>query len=315
MEPDGAEPAGNASYRGRFAPSPTGTLHLGLARTALLAYLRARSEGGAFVLRSEDIDTPRVLPGSLAGVLEDLRFLGISWDEGPDIAGPFAPYEQSQRVARYELAIAELSARGLVYPCTCSRKEIALASAPHGPSEFGAPYPGTCRLAPSRPGAPFALRFRVPDVLPTFIDALTGLPVLPLAQGDFVLRRADGLYSYHLAVVVDDIAMQVSEVVRGADLAGCTGLQLALYDALSAPRPRFAHVPLLLGSDGKRLAKRDQASGVAALRTRGERADAIVGELLASVGLVPAGARLLPDEALAHFSWQKLRAYALKNDP
>lgn len=309
------ESARNTGYRGRFAPSPTGALHLGLARTALLAYLRARAEGGAFVLRSEDIDTPRVVAGSLAAILDDLRFLGISWDEGPDVSGPFAPYEQSARSARYEQAIAALSARGLVYACTCSRKEIASASAPHGPSEFGAPYPGTCRLGPTRPGAPAALRLRVPDALPNFVDVLTRRTVEPEARGDFVLRRADGLYSYHLAVVVDDIAMQVSEVVRGADLAGCTGLQLALYDALEAPAPRFAHVPLLLGPDGKRLAKRDHASGIAALRAQGKRADELVGELLAGLGLVAPGTRVMPDEFAPSFSWDALRAAALRSDP
>lgn len=315
MQQDSQERAGKASYRGRFAPSPTGSLHLGLARTALLAYLRARAQGGAFVLRSEDIDTPRVVPGSLAAILGDLRFLGISWDEGPDVSGPFAPYEQAQRSAYYEQAIARLSARGLVYACTCSRKEIASASAPHGPSEFGPPYPGTCRAAPTRPGAPAALRLRVPDALPSFVDALTGRAVQPEAQGDFVLKRSDGLYSYHLAVVVDDITMQVSEVVRGADLAGCTGLQLALYEALEAPAPRFAHVPLLRGADGKRLAKRDGASSVGALRAAGKRAEEIVGELLAGLGLVPAGTRLLPDEFLPDFSWDALRAAALNGDP
>lgn len=315
MDRDRQEHALKASYRGRFAPSPTGSLHLGLARTALLAYLRARAQGGAFVLRSEDIDTPRVLAGSLNGILADLRFLGISWDEGPDVSGPFAPYEQAQRSAHYEQAIAQLTARGLVYPCTCSRKEIASASAPHGPSEFGAPYPGTCRDRPTRPGAPAALRLRVPEALPSFLDALTGRTVEPLAQGDFVLRRADGLYSYHLAVVVDDIAMQVSEVVRGADLAGCTALQLALYEALEAPAPRFAHVPLLRGADGKRLAKRDRASGIGALKAQGKRADEIVGELLASLDLAPAGTRVLPDEFLPSFSWDALRAAALRSDP
>jgi glutamyl-tRNA synthetase len=314
MELNSQQQARNTSYRGRFAPSPTGSLHLGLARTALLAYLRARKQGGAFVLRSEDIDSPRVLAGSLGGILADLRFLGIRWDEGPDVSGPFAPYEQAQRSTSYERAIAQLTARGLVYPCTCSRKEIASASAPHGPSDFGAPYPGTCRDGPSRPGAPAALRLRVPDALPRFVDALTSRTVEPLAQGDFVLRRADGLYSYHLAVVVDDNAMQVTEVVRGADLAGCTGLQLALYDALEAPAPLFAHVPLLRGADGKRLAKRDRASGVGALRAEGKRADEIVGELLASLDLVPSGTRVLPDEFLPSFSWDALRAAALRSD-
>jgi glutamyl-tRNA synthetase len=314
MDPADAQPQRNSGYRGRFAPSPTGSLHPGLARTALLAYLRARSEHGAFILRSEDIDTPRVVAGSLTDILADLRFLGISWDEGPDASGPFAPYEQSRRLDRYEQAIAALRARGLVYPCTCSRKEIALASAPHGPSEFGAPYPGTCRAGPSRPGAPEALRFRVPDELPSFVDALTGQLVAPLAQGDFVLRRADGLYSYHLAVVVDDIAMRVSEVVRGADLAGCTGLQLALYDGLGAPPPSFAHVPLLLGDDGKRLSKRDQSffSGGGSLSQQGVPADVLVGELLASVGLVPKGTRVMPDEMATRFSWSQLREFAVK---
>jgi glutamyl-tRNA synthetase len=298
----------SAGYRGRFAPSPTGGLHLGLARTALLGYLRARSQGGAFVLRIEDIDTPRVLPGAAEALLEELRFLGIEWDEGPDRGGAHGPYVQSQRSARYEAAIEQLRQAGLVYPCTCSRKEIALASAPHGPAEFGAVYPGTCRERPSRPDSPGSLRFRTPEQLPRFVDACSGELVAPLAQGDFVLRRADGMFSYQLAVVVDDIAMGISEVLRGDDLAGCTGWQLALYDALGAPRPGFAHVPLLLGEGGRRLAKRDAAASIAELRAQGKQADEIVGTLAASVNLVPAGTRVLPSALIADFSLARVCA-------
>jgi glutamyl-tRNA synthetase len=300
MQLDRARP-----YRGRFAPSPTGPLHLGLARTALLGFLRARSQGGRFVIRVEDLDGPRTVAGAAQEMLEDLRFLGISWDEGPDCGGPFAPYTQSQRFALYEAAIARLSEAGWIYRCTCSRKEIALASAPHGPAEFGAPYPGTCREGPSRSG-PAALRFRVPEPLPSFVDRVSGECVAAVAQGDFVVRRADGQYSYQLAVVVDDIAMQITEVLRGQDLAGCTGWQLALYDALEAPRPGFAHVPLLLDADGKRLAKRDRATSVRALREAGQTAAQIVGELATSVGLVEAGTRVRPDELITSFTLDAL---------
>jgi glutamyl-tRNA synthetase len=297
-----AGPSAAASYRGRFAPSPTGALHLGLARTALLAWLRARSVGGLFVLRMEDLDTPRVVSGASAAILADLRWLGLDWDEGPDVGGPHAPYEQSQRSALYERAIAALEGRGLVYPCTCSRKELAVASAPHGPSEFGPVYPGTCRTGPGKPGAPAALRFRSPEPLPTFIEGLSGEPSEPVARGDFVLRRADGLFSYQLAVVVDDIAMAISEVVRGDDLSGCTGWQLALYDALGAPRPDFVHVPLLLGPDGKRLAKRHGAAAVSAYRERGVSPERIVGWLAASVGLCVPGTSVSARELVAEFS-------------
>ena len=301
MQPELVRP-----YRGRFAPSPTGGLHLGLARTALLGYLRARSQGGLYVLRIEDLDGPRVVPGAASEIMEDLRFLGIEWDEGPDRGGPFGPYTQSERLERYDAAIAHLTQRGLIYPCTCSRKEIALASAPHGPAEFGPPYPGTCRQGPTRTG-PAALRFRAPEPLPSFVDAVSGECVEAVAQGDFVVQRADGQYSYQLAVVVDDTEMQISEVLRGQDLAGCTGWQLALYDALGAPRPSFAHVPLLLDVDGKRLSKRDQATSIRALREAGQRAEQIVGQLAASVGLVPAGTEALPADLIAGFSLERLR--------
>ncbi len=291
-------------YRGRFAPSPTGRLHLGLARTALLGYLRARSEGGAFILRIEDIDAPRVVPGASEMLLEDLRWLGLEWDEGPDVGGPTGPYVQSQRQRHYESALERLQDAHRLFRCSCSRKEI-VSSAPHGPSEFGPPYPGTCRAGPLRPQAPCALRFRVDAPLPEFIDGLLGA-VQPEAHGDFVLRRADGLISYQLAVVVDDIAMGITEVLRGADLAGCTAWQLALYEALGARAPAFVHVPLLLGPDGKRLAKRSGAGSVADYRARGVRPEALIGWLAASSGLVPAGTEVRPQELLAGFDLAQL---------
>jgi len=294
-----------SGYRGRFAPSPTGLMHLGLARTALLGWLRARSQGGTFIVRVEDIDAPRTLPGAAEQLLADLRYLGLDWDEGPDVGGAHGPYVQSQRLALYRQALTRLRASGHVYPCSCSRKEIAIASAPHGPAEFGAIYAGSCRHGPLRPGAPCALRLRVPDELPWFDDLLLGRQA-PLARGDFVLQRADGLVSYQLAVVVDDIEMQVSEVLRGADLAGCTGWQLALYGALAAEPPAFVHVPLLVGPDGKRLAKRAGAQPIAALRAAGVAAETIVGALASSAGLLPPGTRSTARELVARFELTRI---------
>lgn len=306
-------------YRGRFAPSPTGSLHLGLARTALLGWLRARSLGGEFILRSEDIDSVRTVAGAAERMLVDLRFLGIDWDEGPDVGGPHGPYVQSLRLDVYRDALELLVRKGRVYRCSCSRKDVAIASAPHGPSEFGPVYPGSCRKGPRDPGAACALRFRLEDGLPHFSDLVLG-EVEPTARGDFVVQRADGVVSYQLAVVVDDAAMRISEVLRGADLAGCTGWQLALYGALGAAPPRFAHVPLLLGPDGKRLAKRSGAKPIAALRAEGVPAERVVGALAASVGLLPAATSVRAAELIADFELAKLRetpldfAVALRTD-
>ena len=301
----GIQSVPHAGYRGRFAPSPTGPMHLGLARTALLGWLRARSEGGRFIVRIEDIDGPRVVPGAAERLLTDLRFLGLDWDEGPDVGGPFAPYVQSERLARYQTAVDLLRAAGRVYPCSCSRKELALASAPHGAAEYGPVYPGTCRAAPQRPQAPLAQRFRVPPVLPDFIDGVLGR-VTQSAQGDFVVQRADGMISYQLAVVVDDAAMHISEVLRGEDLAGCTGWQLALYEALGAAPPAFAHVPLLLDEHGRRLAKRDGARSIEQLRDAGVDATTIVSALSASCGLLAPGQRARADELIAGFSLARI---------
>ena len=297
--------------RGRFAPSPTGELHLGNARTALLAWLHARAAGGAFVLRVEDLDAGRVRPGYQEAQLADLRWLGLDWDEGPDVGGRFAPYQQSRRQDLYEAAIARLTAQGLVYPCFCTRKEIAeAASAPHGPQDDGPVYPGTCRalgaaeVARRARARTDALRFRVRPGEVRFADLLQGEQIArPEAEtGDFVIRRRDGVAAYQLAVVVDDIAMEITDVVRGADLLSSTARQLLLYSALGKPPPRWIHVPLLLGPDGERLSKRHGATSLAGLREMGVQPAAIVGWLASTCGLAAEGERLLPRDLVGRFS-------------
>lgn len=263
-------PMAEPGYRGRFAPSPTGLLHLGHARTALLAWQRARQAGGIFVLRIEDLDQAHEVEGATQAIIEDLRWLGLDWDEGPDIGGAYGPYLQSERHTHYEEAIAQLTAQGLLYPCTCSRKDIQrIAQAPHGLEELGNPYPGTCRPGVTQPKRPRSLRFRMPESAPPFNDEVYGALTFPTGGWDFVVRRASGLIAYQLAVVVDDAAMGITEVVRGADLAMVTPWQLALYAALGLAPPRFAHVPLMRDADGQRLAKRTGAETLRALRQSG----------------------------------------------
>jgi glutamyl-tRNA synthetase len=291
-------------YRGRLAPSPTGSLHLGIARTALCAWLRARAASGTLILRVEDIDGPRVVPGSEQSIIDDLRWLGLDWDEGPDIGGPHAPYVQSQRTALYANAIAALTARGLVYPCTCSRKEIAeVASAPHG--DLGPLYPGTCRQGARPSERTPSLRFEM-AASPEFDDLLHGRFAQPVAD-DFVLRRGDGVYAYQLAVVVDDIAMGITEVVRGDDLLSSTPRQLALYRALDAEPPRFLHVPLLLTSEGKRLSKRHAAPSIAQYRAEGAHAEQLVGLLAESLGLAERADPVSAKQLIDSFDPSRLR--------
>jgi glutamyl-tRNA synthetase len=247
----------------------------------------------------EDLDGPRVVPGAAEALLDDLRWLGLDWDEGPDLGGPHAPYVQSQRGALYDAALARLVGSGACFECSCSRREVqASASAPHG--ELGPRYPGSCRSGPLHPERPRALRFRMTSGEP-FVDGLCG-PQAASEGDDFVVRRADGLHAYQLAVVVDDIAMGVTEVVRGDDLLGSTPRQLALYRALGATAPAFAHLPLVLGADGERLAKRHGAVAIADYRAAGWSAERVVGALAASFGWLPAGAELSAADCLARFA-------------
>ena len=295
--------------RGRFAPSPTGSLHVGNARTALLAWLDVRSRGGLLAMRVEDLDGPRVRPGLEARILEELRWLGLDWDEGPDVGGPHGPYRQSERGAIHAAALDRLRGAGLAYPCFCSRAEISQASqAPHV-SDEGPRYPGTCRdlsrgeQAGRAARRPPAWRFRVPDGPVSFRDRFHGECSFDVAAtvGDFVVARADGVPAYQLAVAVDDAAMEVTDVLRGDDLLPSTARQLLIYRALGLPVPAFAHVPLVVGADGERLAKRHGALSVGELRERGVEPPALVGLLAAASGLAPPGARAMPADLVAGF--------------
>lgn len=233
----------SAPYCGRFAPSPTGHLHLGTARTALLAWKRARQAKGKFLLRIEDLDTPRVVKGSKESILNDLRWLGIIWDGEVLI--------QSQNLPRYQAALETLKAAGRAYPCSCSRKEISLsASAPHG--DDGPPYPGLCREKPLNPDRPLAWRFRT-----------------EAEYGDFVIQRADGVFAYQLACAVDDAESGITEVIRGEDLRSSAPRQAAIIKALGHMPPKYLHAPLLAGPDGSRLSKRLGSIAISELKATG----------------------------------------------
>jgi glutamyl-tRNA synthetase len=283
-----------AVYRGRLAPSPTGYLHLGHARTFWIAQRRAREQGGVLVLRNEDLDRDRCKPEFAVAMLEDLRWFGLRWQEGPDCGGPFGPYAQSERRELYVKAFRALEAGGYVYPCQCSRRDVEQAAqAPH-PGDEELIYPGTCRPAAdgrypvsgwesfvpvlplrSRIGQAdrrISWRFRVPDSETIgFIDGAMGQQFFTAGKdfGDFVLWRHDDTPSYQLAVTVDDAMMGITEVVRGQDLLMSTARQILLYRALQWTTPRFFHCPLMTDEQGMRLAKRHDALSLLMLRRRG----------------------------------------------
>lgn len=281
------------SIRGRLAPSPTGYLHLGNAWAFLLAWLACRSQHGALVLRLEDIDPERSKPFYAEAIHEDLQWLGLDWDEGPDKGGPVGPYVQSQRMVMYEEALDRLSP--WIYPCYCTRKELrTLAGAPH-PGEMGAPYPGTCRSlnfterhALEAAGRRPCLRLRCAEEHVVFMDAVYGTQTFSLAQcgGDFALQRSDGVIAYQLAVAVDDGNMGISQVVRGEDLLSSTPRQLVLLRLLGFPSPRFIHIPLLCDAEGERLAKRHANFTLRSLREAGISPEAVCGYLGWKAGLI-----------------------------
>lgn len=288
---------------GRYAPTPSGRLHLGNARTALLSWLWARSLGGRYVMRVEDLDPGRSRAEHERDQLEDLRWLGLPWDEGPDLGGPHGPYRQSERGALYAEALARLS----TFECTCTRKELREATfAPHGREPI---YPGTCRDGVSHPERPRAVRWRTPPGTVEVDDAVYGPLCEEVSQevGEFVLRRSDGAWAYQLAVVVDDAAMGVTHVLRGADLLGSTARQVRLQQVLGLPTPRHAHVPLVRGPDGRKLGKRHGAPDVTQLRIEGADPRRVVATLARSAGLVgPSVHRLDPHELIADFDLQQL---------
>lgn len=256
------------------------------------------------MLRIEDLDAPRVRPGAEDGFLRDHEFLGLAYDEGP--------FRQSERLHHYEAAVERLRASRRVYPCTCSRKEIeAIASAPHG--DEGPLYPGLCRFGPTHPERPAAMRFLMTDPPPRFEDLVSGLSPAGLGRGDFVVRRADGVFAYQLAVVVDDAAMGISHVVRGDDLLASTPRQLALFDALGMKPPSYLHLPLVRGADGERLAKRHGSVAIADYREAGVSRERILGVLGFSLGIVASAAPCSMDELVARFSIERLRAGVLGN--
>lgn len=303
----------NNTVVGRFAPSPSGRMHLGNVYASLIAWLSVRSQGGRMVLRIEDLD-PRTQSGPWADQLvEDLLWLGLDWDEGP--------LYQRERAGLYERALGRLEAAGLVYPCFCTRAELHAASAPH--ASDGTPvYAGTCRglsalqVAERSKLRPPALRLRVPQAGDAagdlrFEDRVYGLQASVLARdcGDFLVRRSDGVFAYQLAVVVDDAAMGVTEVVRGSDLLGSVARQMYLQGLLGCGHPAYAHVPLLVAPDGRRLSKRDRDLDMAGLRDRFGTPERLLGYVAWLGGLADGPAPVSADELAGSFLWDAVRAH------
>lgn len=296
---------------GRFAPTPSGRIHLGNILCAMLSWLSVRSKQGKYLLRIEDLDAMRC-PRSLADQIEeDLQWFGIDWDDGGSAGGE--QWYQSSRTEIYDRYFEVLKDKGLLYPCFCSRAELHTAQAPHR-SDGTYIYAGTCRnltpeqIAEKSKRRPPAWRVRVPDRVVSFTDGCQGVYTENLAQdcGDFIIRRSDGVYGYQLAVVVDDGEMGVTEVVRGSDLLNSTPRQMYLYEQLGFPIPQFYHMPLLTAPDGRRLSKRDGDLDLGVLRERFGRPEPIVGMLAKAAGLRPTAQPVALHELIADFSWDKI---------
>ncbi len=280
---------------------------MGNLRTALLAWLYARCSNGQFVLRIEDLDRPRMRPDATTRIIKDLRWLGLDWDEGPDHGGPYAPYVQSERIAIYQHYLQRLRDADLVYPCYCTRAEIAYAaSALQQGTEDGSRYPGTCRTLTSEErrqreasGRRPSLRFRVDDHRVVFFQDIIVGPMTQHVQqtvGDFIVYRSDGVFAYQFAVVVDDGLMHINQVVRGADLLASTARQILLFEALGFAMPTFAHTPLVIDNQGKRLSKRDSSEGLAPLRAAGMSPAQVIGQFAKSLGLAEKDRLISPIE-------------------
>lgn len=299
------------SVVGRFAPSPSGRMHLGNLACSLLAWLSAKSAGGRIVLRIEDLDAERC-PRVYADALEqDLAWLGLHWDEGGSTGGAHGPYYQSERAEIYQAAFEKLQAMGLVYPCFCSRSQLHAASAPHR-SDGQVVYQGTCRGMSAqqvadriaKTGRRPAMRLQVPDEVLGYTDGHLGAysEHLPTECGDFILRRGDGVFAYQLAVVVDDALMGVTQVVRGSDLLDSTPRQIWLGQQLGFCVPEYAHVPLLMAADGRRLAKRDRDLELGQLQQQ-YSAPELVGILAHLAGLIPEVTPITPSDLVPLFHW------------
>ncbi len=293
---------------GRFAPSPSGRLHLGNVLCALLAYLSAKSIGGKALLRIEDIDTARCTAQNTQMLIDDLHWLGFEWDGGEDPAD-----FQSARTTLYAQQLERLREKGLLYPCYCTRAQLHAASAPHG-SDGMPVYDGRCRKAMENGEAPPAdrapaWRLRVPQRQIIFRDGLQGVysEQLDTDCGDFLLRRSDGIFAYQLAVVVDDALTGVTQVVRGRDLLGSTPRQLYLYKLLGYTPPDYYHIPLLLGADGSRLAKRDRALDIGALRQRFLSPEPLIGMLAYNCGILPRYMPISIEKLLPLFRWEVIK--------
>ena len=307
-------PATPAPVVGRFAPSPSGRMHLGNVFSCLCAWLSARSQCGRIVLRIEDLDDRCKRPELAAQLIDDLAWLGLEWDEGP--------YYQHDRLDLYESALRQLQDAGLTYPCFCTRAELHAASAPH--ASDGTPiYRGACRNLSAKEiahrsalRAP-ATRLRVPTVddladdVVEFVDRTYGAQCEALATecGDFLVRRSDGVFAYQLAVVVDDAAMGVTEVVRGCDLLGSTPRQIYLQHLLRLPTPHYAHIPLLMSPDGRRLSKRDRDLDLGELRARFGTPEALLGWLAGQTGIAPDTTPRSAEQLVEHFSWDVIRKH------
>lgn len=322
--------------KGRFAPSPSGRMHLGNVYSALLSWLSAKSQGGEWVLRIEDLDPGRSRKEYAEQIEDDLRWLGLVWDEGGTQGGPDGPYFQSQRNELYAHYLDVLQKKGLTYPCYCTRADIMATQAPHE-SDGRIVYAGTCRpkniigaasgtqdarkekaaqgCDSSEKGAAHATRIIVPDEEICFIDRHYGEQRVNLAThcGDFILRRKDGAWAYQLAVVVDDALMGITEVVRGEDLLLSAAQQIFLYKELGFKAPEFCHLPLLCNEAGQRLSKRDKSLDMGELRKTLSAAE-IIGQLAFYAGLLPHPEPVSAKELITEFDWKKVPTRSITVD-